>query len=70
MPLSRLWLRRAVSQGVQTVAASVDTAAVASAVASAMSGWQPMVQVGSSTLYGEMVRAGKAQRAPFVTRRS
>ena len=41
--------------------APVDTGAIASAVNAAMSSWQPMVQIGRKTLYGEMVSAGREE---------
>lgn len=56
-------------QGAQPVSASLDTSVIASAVASAMSSWQPMVQLGDRQLYGAMVQAGQSMRKPFVTRR-
>ncbi len=52
----------------QSVSASVDSGVIASAVASAMSSWQPMVQLGDRALYGAMIQAGKASRRPFVTK--
>ena len=45
----------------QQVSASVDSGVIASAVASAMSSWQPMVKIGRQTLYGEMVSAGREE---------
>ena len=52
----------------QQVSASVDSGAIASAVASAMSSWQPMVKLGDRQFFGAMVQAGKSQRQQFVTR--
>ena len=47
------------SLGQRQVAASVDTAAIASAVAGAISGYQPIVQVGDREFVGVMRRAGR-----------
>ena len=47
------------SLGQRQVSASVDTAAIASAVAGAISGYQPIVQVGDREFVGVMRRAGR-----------
>ena len=52
----------------QQVSASVDSGVIASAVASAMSSWQPVVKLGDRQFFGAMVQAGKSQRQQFVTR--
>lgn len=43
----------------QQVSASVDSGVIASAVASAMSSWQPVVKLGDRDVYGSMQRAGQ-----------
>lgn len=45
--------------GHTSVSAQVDSSGIEAAVASALSGWRPMVQVGRRQLYGEMVAAEK-----------
>ena len=40
--------------------ASVDSGAIASAVAGAMSGWQPVVKLGNRDFYGQMVQSERA----------
>lgn len=44
----------------QNVSASVDSGAIASAVAGAMSGWQPVVKLGNRDFYGQMVQSERA----------
>ncbi|MDN5685809.1 MAG: phage tail tape measure protein [Brachybacterium sp.] len=58
------------SQMAQNVSASVDSAAITAAVNAGMRGMGVAVNIDGRTLYGAVVDAGKAQRAPFVTRRS
>lgn len=48
------------AQAVQNVSASVDSGAIASAVAGAMSGWQPVVKLGNRDFYGQMVQSERA----------
>ena len=49
--------------------APVDSGAIAAAVSSAMSSWQPMVQIGDQTVRGSMERAYAQSRERIVTTR-
>lgn len=50
--------------------ASVDSAAIATAVNAGMRKMTVALNLDGRTLYGAVIDSGKAQRAPFVTRRS
>ena len=52
----------------QSVSASVDSAALASAVRSGMQGMGVQLNLDGRTLYGAVVQAGKDARRPFVTK--
>lgn len=54
--------------GPQSVSASVDSAALASAVRSGMQGMGVQLNLDGRTLYGAVVDAGQSVRRPFVTK--